>query len=145
MNSEKAALAERTNRGNLHGTLADVMKGRDLFIGVSQANLVSEDMVRSMAKDPIVFALANPSARSARPRRTRRGGHRRRRADDEQRPGVSGHLPRRPGRRRRGHHHPHDDGRRRCPGRRVGGDQLLPEMMDPATHQAVAEAVMKAV
>ena len=36
------------------------MRGRDLFIGVSQPNLVSQDMVRSMAKDPIVLALANP-------------------------------------------------------------------------------------
>ncbi|MEW6777621.1 MAG: NADP-dependent malic enzyme [Bdellovibrionota bacterium] len=41
-------------------TLADAMKGADAFIGVSVANLVSQDMVRSMAKDPIVFAMANP-------------------------------------------------------------------------------------
>ncbi len=60
MNPEKQALAERTNKDNLQGTLADAMKGRDLFIGVSQPHIVSQDMVRSMAKDPIVFALANP-------------------------------------------------------------------------------------
>jgi len=60
MNPEKEALAGRTNKDNLKGALADAMKGRDLFIGVSQPNLVSKDMVRSMAKDPIVFALANP-------------------------------------------------------------------------------------
>ena len=37
------------------------MKGRELFIGVSQPNIVSKEMVRSMAKDPIVFAMANPN------------------------------------------------------------------------------------
>ncbi|MEO1338587.1 MAG: malic enzyme-like NAD(P)-binding protein, partial [Myxococcota bacterium] len=42
------------------GTIADAMKGKHLFVGVSRPNLVSPDMVRSMAKDPIVFALANP-------------------------------------------------------------------------------------
>jgi len=60
LNEEKAALAERTNAENLTGTLADAMKGRELFIGVSRPDLVSKDMVRSMAPDPIVFALANP-------------------------------------------------------------------------------------
>jgi malate dehydrogenase (oxaloacetate-decarboxylating) len=60
MNPEKQALAERTNKDNFKGTLAETMKGRNFFIGVSQANLVTKDMVRSMAKDPIIFALANP-------------------------------------------------------------------------------------
>ncbi|MCL2701879.1 MAG: NAD-dependent malic enzyme [Phycisphaerae bacterium] len=60
MNADKHALAERTNRDNIQGTLADAMKGRQVFIGVSQPNIVTKDMVRSMAKDPIVFALANP-------------------------------------------------------------------------------------
>jgi len=60
MNDEKRALAERTNADNIRGTLADAMAGRDLFIGVSRPNLVSQEMVRSMAGDPIVFALANP-------------------------------------------------------------------------------------
>jgi len=60
MNPEKAALAERTNKDNVKGTLADAMRGRGLFVGVSQAGLVSKEMVRSMAADPIVFALANP-------------------------------------------------------------------------------------
>ena len=60
MNPEKAALAERTNAEGLRGTLADVMKGRELFIGVSRPGLVTRDMVRSMAPGPIVFALANP-------------------------------------------------------------------------------------
>ena len=60
MNEEKLALAERTNRHNVKGTLADAMRGRQLFIGVSRPNIVSGDMVRSMAPDPMVFALANP-------------------------------------------------------------------------------------
>ena len=60
MNPEKEALADRTNAENLRGTLTDAMKGRELFIGVSSPNIVSQDMVRSMAADPIVFALANP-------------------------------------------------------------------------------------
>jgi malate dehydrogenase (oxaloacetate-decarboxylating) len=60
MNPEKAALAERSNRDNLRGTLAEAMVGRELFVGVSRPNLVSPEMVRSMAPDPIVFALANP-------------------------------------------------------------------------------------
>jgi len=60
MNPEKQTLAERTNRENVQGRLADAMVGRDLFIGVSRPNLVSREMVRSMAPEPIVFALSNP-------------------------------------------------------------------------------------
>ena len=60
MNAEKQALAELTNKNNVQGTLPEVMAGKDLFVGVSRPNLVSADMVKSMAKDPIVFALANP-------------------------------------------------------------------------------------
>ncbi|MCP4375308.1 MAG: NAD-dependent malic enzyme, partial [bacterium] len=60
MNPEKEALAERTNKNNISGSLADAMKGSELFIGVSQPDIVSGDMVRSMASDPIVFPLANP-------------------------------------------------------------------------------------
>jgi len=60
MNDEKRALARRSNAGNIRGTLADAMKGRDLFIGVSRPGLVSREMVSSMSADPIVFALANP-------------------------------------------------------------------------------------
>jgi malate dehydrogenase (oxaloacetate-decarboxylating) len=60
MTDVKREIAELTNKDNVRGSLAEVMKGRDLFIGVSSANQVSKDMVRSMAKDPIVFALANP-------------------------------------------------------------------------------------
>jgi len=60
MTDVKREIAELTNVDNVRGSLAEVMKGRNLFIGVSSANQVSKDMVRSMAKDPIVFALANP-------------------------------------------------------------------------------------
>jgi malate dehydrogenase (oxaloacetate-decarboxylating) len=60
MTDVKREVAELTNPDNLRGDLAQMMKGRDLFIGVSSANQVSKDMVRSMGKDPIVFALANP-------------------------------------------------------------------------------------
>jgi malate dehydrogenase (oxaloacetate-decarboxylating) len=60
MNAEKQALAERTNRDNVTGTLADAMKGRALFIGVSRPNIVTKEMVAAMAPSPIVFPLANP-------------------------------------------------------------------------------------
>jgi malate dehydrogenase (oxaloacetate-decarboxylating) len=60
MTDVKREIAELTNRDNERGDLAAAMRGRDLFIGVSAANQVSQDMVRSMSKDPIVFALANP-------------------------------------------------------------------------------------
>ena len=53
-------LAKITNRGMLTGTLADAMKGADVFVGVSVANCVTKDMVRSMAEKPILFTCANP-------------------------------------------------------------------------------------
>ena len=53
-------IAARTNRENFSGDLAEALKGADAFIGVSVGGLVSEAMVTAMAKDPIVFALANP-------------------------------------------------------------------------------------
>ncbi len=56
----KMFLAAATNPENCKGSLVEAMKGSDVFIGVSTANLVTKDMVRSMAEDPIVFALANP-------------------------------------------------------------------------------------
>ena len=59
-NEAQQALAKVTNRNMLTGTLADAMKGADVFIGVSAANVVSKDMVRSMADKPILFTLANP-------------------------------------------------------------------------------------
>ncbi len=59
-NPEQEKMAKITNKDNLKGDLAEAMKGADIFIGVSKPNLVTQDMVRSMAKDPIVFAMANP-------------------------------------------------------------------------------------
>ena len=53
-------LSEITNTAHLRGSLADAMKGADVFIGVSAPGIVSADMVRSMAKDAIVFPMANP-------------------------------------------------------------------------------------
>ena len=61
MNSAKAEMAKTTNKNNQAGTLADVLAGKDVFIGVSAPGLVSVEMVASMAKDAIVFAMANPN------------------------------------------------------------------------------------
>lgn len=60
MNAAQSEMAELTNARGVRGTLADAMKGADVFIGVSAPGVVSEDMVRSMAKDAIVFSCANP-------------------------------------------------------------------------------------
>lgn len=61
MNAIKGEMAKVTNLDKKHGTLADALVGADVFIGVSAPNTVSVDMVRSMAKDAIVFACANPT------------------------------------------------------------------------------------
>jgi len=145
MNDEKVALAERTNTRNISGTLADAMAGADLFIGVSQPNIVSQEMVRAMAPEPIVLALANPVSEIGR--------------DNALAAGAAIYA----------------DGRMMnnalaYPGifrgaLEVGAEaitqemlmaaahalanvvpegELMPEMMDPATHQAVAQAVMNA-
>lgn len=60
-NESKAEIAQITNPDGLTGTLADVIKDADVFIGVSAPNTVTEDMVRSMNKDAIIFAMANPT------------------------------------------------------------------------------------
>jgi malate dehydrogenase (oxaloacetate-decarboxylating) len=60
LNEEKQKLLEFTNPGNKQGSLVDVIQGADIFIGVSQPKLLTPDMVKSMAKDPIIFAMANP-------------------------------------------------------------------------------------
>ena len=61
LNSAHAEIAELTNHRLVQGTLADAMRGADVFIGVSAPGVVSEDMVRSMASDAIVFPMANPT------------------------------------------------------------------------------------
>ena len=61
LNSAHAEMAKITNREGLKGTLADAMRGADVFIGVSAPNVVTKEMVSSMAKDSIVFPMANPT------------------------------------------------------------------------------------
>ncbi len=60
LNWIKKEMAEVTNLEHKHGTLADAMVGADIFIGVSAPGSVTQDMVRSMNKDAILFAMANP-------------------------------------------------------------------------------------
>jgi len=60
MNWAKEEMAEFTNKDLRTGGLAEAMKEADVFIGVSQANIVTEEMVKTMNKDAIIFAMANP-------------------------------------------------------------------------------------
>ncbi len=145
MNDEKRHLAEWTNKRNVRGSLPEAMKGRRLFIGVSQPNIVSQDMVRSMAEGAIVFALANPVSEItvqeayeagaavaadgrmlnnalAYPGIFRGALDAQAEAITEPMMMVAAHAL----------------------AKIVPEGDLLPEMMDPATHRAVAEAVMAA-
>ncbi|WP_251862109.1 malic enzyme-like NAD(P)-binding protein [Clostridium sp. Marseille-Q2269] len=61
LNEAQKLIAEVTNKENEKGTLKDVIKGKDVFIGVSAPNILTEEMVASMNKDSIVFAMANPT------------------------------------------------------------------------------------
>lgn len=61
LNPEQQYMSTITNRSKKTGTLADAMKNADLFIGVSAPNIVNEEMVKSMADEPIIFAMANPT------------------------------------------------------------------------------------
>ncbi|MCD8117288.1 MAG: NADP-dependent malic enzyme [Oscillospiraceae bacterium] len=61
LNPAKADLAKITNKTGLTGTLADALQGADAFIGVSSPGVVTGEMVRSMARDAIIFACANPT------------------------------------------------------------------------------------
>lgn len=61
MNPAQAEMAEITNKDRQTGSLAEIMKGKDVFVGVSAPNIVTAEMVASMAADPIVFAMANPT------------------------------------------------------------------------------------
>ena len=60
LNPAQAEMAIITNRSHLRGSLKDALENADVFIGVSAPNVVTEDMVKSMASDAIVFAMANP-------------------------------------------------------------------------------------
>lgn len=61
MNPSQAEMAQVTNREHLTGSLADALRGAEVFIGVSAPNVLTQDMIHTMAKDPIVFAMANPT------------------------------------------------------------------------------------
>ena len=61
LNPIKEEMAKITNYNHEKGTLAEVIKGADIFIGVSAPGTLTPDMVRTMAKDPIIFACANPT------------------------------------------------------------------------------------
>ncbi len=145
MNPEKQALAEWTNKDNVDGTLADIMAGAELFIGVSQPNIVNQKMVRSMAKDPIVFPLANPVSEISKEDAMAAGaavyadGRMMnnalaypgifRGALDAQATAITIEMM---------------QAAAKALADIVPAGQLLPEMMDPRTHQAVAEATMDA-
>ena len=60
MNPAQAQMAAVTNPERFSGTLADALRGADVFVGVSAPHIVSQDMIRSMAKDAVVFPMANP-------------------------------------------------------------------------------------
>lgn len=60
LNDAKKRLASITNEAQISGSLADAVRGRDLFIGVSAAKVLTQEMVRSMNEDPMIFAMANP-------------------------------------------------------------------------------------
>ena len=60
-NPAKEEIAKLTNPEKVRGTLADVIKGADVFIGVSAPGTLTGEMVKTMAKDPIIFACANPT------------------------------------------------------------------------------------
>lgn len=61
LNASKLELLEFTNRNNIEGCLNDALLNADIFIGVSQPGLLTSDMIKTMAKDSIIFAMANPT------------------------------------------------------------------------------------
>ena len=75
MNPAQKEIAEKTNKEQLHGDLKAAMKGRDIFVGVSAPNIVTAEMVSTMADDAIVFAMANPTPEIM-PDEARKGGAR---------------------------------------------------------------------
>ena len=75
MNPAQAAMAECTNCDNQIGSLVDIIKGKDIFIGVSGPNVLTAEMVSAMAEDAIVFAMANPTPEIM-PEEAKKGGAR---------------------------------------------------------------------
>ena len=61
MNEEQFSMAKITNKNNERGELSKIIKDKDVFIGVSAPNILSKDMVKTMNKDAIIFAMANPT------------------------------------------------------------------------------------
>lgn len=61
MNDTKIYVAKWTNKGKVEGSLEEVIKDADVFLGVSVADILTQDMVKTMADDPIIFAMANPN------------------------------------------------------------------------------------
>lgn len=59
-NEHSQQMAEVTNKGKLKGTLADAVRDADIFVGASVPGTLTQDMIRTMAEQPIIFALANP-------------------------------------------------------------------------------------
>ena len=105
LTGELAAMAARSNPRGIKGTANDALVGADVVVGVSAPGAFSADAVKTMAKDAIVFAMANPTP-EVQPggvlgaRRDHGHGPQRLPEPDQQRPGLPGHLPRRPGRAR---------------------------------------------
>ena len=75
MNPAQTEMAQRTNHEQIHGDLATVIQGRDVFVGVSAPNVLTAEMVSTMAEDAIVFAMANPTPEIM-PDEAKRGGAR---------------------------------------------------------------------
>jgi len=73
MNPAQAEMAEITNKNKERGNLEQIIKGKDVFIGVSAPNVVTADMVSTMAEDAIVFAMANPTPEIM-PEEAKKGG-----------------------------------------------------------------------
>ena len=97
LNWMQQKMTEVTNLENQNGTLADALKGADIFVGVSAPNIVTPEMVASMNHDSILFAMANPVPRSCRMWQSRRRQNRRNRTQrfpepSQQCRGISGHL-----------------------------------------------------
>jgi malate dehydrogenase (oxaloacetate-decarboxylating) len=61
LNDTKKKMSKLTNKSNLTGSLKDAIKNSDVFIGVSAPGVLTKEMIRTMTKDPIIFAMANPT------------------------------------------------------------------------------------
>ncbi len=73
MNDAQKEMAEKTNKDRQTGLLPEIIKGKDVFIGVSAPNIVTAEMVSMMAKDPVIFAMANPTPEIM-PEEAKKGG-----------------------------------------------------------------------